>query len=376
MAPTTLAHFDWPSFRPPLEKYKLDYGIGIVGYAGIIRAQQLPAYRLAGFRVAAASDTRPERRDLAVRDGIPHVYDDYRALLQRDDVDIIDCAVDHSRMPERVEILESAAKAGKAVLMQKPMALDLATAERMVRIAADHGIPYAVNQNLRFDPAIYAAKQFLTAERFGAPGFLHVANISVEGPAFSQGANGVVMAWQIHAIDSIRWLAGGEATSAMCTNRNNAALYQIEFSSGAVCNYFEYHNAANFRNETPLRIWAEKGAVRGNHRWNPGSRWERELLEVRGYDWPEAVDWVSYKLPDDQTPRNVYIGACYDHSASIGGFIGCMGEFMQSIYEKRPALTDGSDNLRSLRIYFAGQESAARRCPVDPRSMDTAVAGA
>ena len=78
--------FQWPSFRPPLETYKLDYGIGIVGYAGIVRAQQLPAYRLAGYRVVAAADIRADRRELAKLDGIPHVYEDYRELLQRDDV--------------------------------------------------------------------------------------------------------------------------------------------------------------------------------------------------------------------------------------------------------------------------------------------------
>ena len=74
--------FEWPSFRPPLETYKLDYGIGIVGYAGIVRAQHLPAYRLAGYRVVAAADIRADRRELAKLDGIPHVYEDYRELLQ------------------------------------------------------------------------------------------------------------------------------------------------------------------------------------------------------------------------------------------------------------------------------------------------------
>jgi len=55
--------------------------------------------------------------------------------------------------------------------------------------------------------------------------------------------------------------------------------------------------------------------------------------------------------------------------ASIGGFIGSMGEFMQSIHEKRPALTNARDNLMSLRMFFAGQLSAAQKRPVDPRSI-------
>jgi predicted dehydrogenase len=301
------------------------------------------------------------------------VYADYRELLQRDDVDLIDCAVDHSTPADieaRVAILTDAAKAGKAVLMQKPMATDLATAEKMVCIAEDAGIPFAVNQNLRFDPAIYLTKQFLSPERFGRPGFIQFANISIEGPKFGFGPGGVVMAWQIHAIDSIRWLAGGDPVSIYCTNRNNAAMYHIEFASGAACSYFEYHNEDNFRNETPLRIWAERGAVRANHRWNPSSRWEKDLVEVRAYDWPREVGWVTYNLPDELTSRDVFIQPRFDMCASIGGFIGMMGEFMQSLHEKRPALTNGRDNLMSLRLYFAGQLSAEKKRPVDPRTLE------
>ncbi len=44
MSNHNIAGFEWPLYRPPLETYRLDCGIGIVGYAGIIRAQQLPAY--------------------------------------------------------------------------------------------------------------------------------------------------------------------------------------------------------------------------------------------------------------------------------------------------------------------------------------------
>lgn len=372
MSTHSLDGFQWPSFRPPLETYKLDFGIGIVGYAGIVRAQQLPAYRLAGYRVVGAADIKADRRELAKLDGIPHVYEDYRDLLQRDDVRIIDCAVDHGdveSMNSRVRILKDAAKAGKAVLMQKPMATDLETAEAMVKIAEDHGIPYAVNQNLRFDPAIYLARQFLTPERFGKPAVLHFANISIEGPKFGFGPDGVVLAWQIHGLDAVRWLSGGEPVSISCTNRNNSAMYQIEFSGGAVCNYFEYHNEANFRNETPLRIWAETGAIRGNHRWNPSSRWEKDLIEVRAYDWPKEIGWVTYNLPDELTNRDVFVRPCYDMCGSIGGFIGMMGEFMQSVREKRPALTNARDNLMSLRMYFAGQLSAQTKRRVDPRTM-------
>jgi predicted dehydrogenase len=80
---------------------------------------------------------------------------------------------------------------------------------------------------------------------------------------------------------------------------------------------------------------------------------------------------VAYNLPDDLTQREVFIRPRFDECASIGGFIGSMGEFMQSVHEGRPALTNGRDNLMSLRMYFAGQLSAEKKRPIDPRTMET-----
>jgi len=80
---------------------------------------------------------------------------------------------------------------------------------------------------------------------------------------------------------------GARLQGSTGSNFSRPSFNELEFSSGAVANYFEYHNDENFHNETPFRVWAEKGAVRANHRWNPGSRWQRDLVEVRGYIGPK-----------------------------------------------------------------------------------------
>ena len=207
-----------------------------------------------------------------------------------------------------------------------------------MKIAEDHGIPFAVNQNLRFDPAIYLTKQFLTPERFGKPGFIQFANISIEGPQFGFGPGGrgdgvADPRPRLHP------LAGGRRAGVdYCTNQNNASMYHIEFSSGAVCNYFEYHNEDNFRNETPLRMWAEKGALRANHRWNPGSRWARDLIEVRAYAWPKEIGWVTYNLPDELTNRDVFMQPCYEMCGSLSGFIGMHGRVHAVAAREAPGL--------------------------------------
>ena len=105
-------------------------------------------------------------------------------------------------MEARIAILKDAAKAGKAVLMQKPMATDLKTAEEMVKIAEDAGISFAVNQNLRFDPAIYLTKQFLARSASASPATSTSRTSPSRGPSSASGRTASCMAWQIHAIDS------------------------------------------------------------------------------------------------------------------------------------------------------------------------------
>ena len=341
-----------------------------MGYAGIVRAQHLPAYRLAGYRVAAAADIREDRRELAKLDGIPRVYEDYRQLLERDDVDIVDCAVDHADMAARVAILKAAAKAGKAVLMQKPMATDLKTAEEMVRIAEDGGISYAVNQNLRFDPAIYLTKQFLVAGRFGKPGYIQFANLSIEGPKFGFGPEGVVMAWQIHGLDSVRWLSGGDPVSIYGTTATTPPCIRSNSPAG--------RSATTSSITTKIPSGARLRCAFGRRKGRCGPTTAGIQARVGRRTWwkcaatngPRRSAGSTCKLPDDLTQREVFIRPRFDECGSIGGFIGSMGEFMQSLYEKRPALTNGRDNLMSLRMYFAGQLSAAKKRPVDPRTME------
>ena len=369
MADKGISGFEWPSFRPPLEKYKLDYGIGIVGYAGIVRAQHLPAYRLAGYRVAAAADIKADRRELAKLDGIPHVYEDYRELLQRDDVQIIDCAVDHSMMDVRVAILKDAAKAGKAVLMQKPMATDLKTAEEMVKIAEDAGIPYAVNQNLQLRSG------HLPDQAVPGTGALRQARLHTVRESLDRGSQVRLRPRRRRA-----GMADSRARLGALAVRRRGGLdlrhepeQRLHVSNRVLQRGGLQLLRVSQRGHLPERDAAARMGGEGRRaRQSPvesGLSLGEDLVEVRGYDWPKEIGWVTCGLPDDLTNRDVFVKPCYDMCGSIGGFIGSMGEFMQSLHEKRPALTNGRDNLMSLRIYFAGQLSAELKRPVDPRTM-------
>ncbi len=112
-------------------------GIALIGYGGIGRVHAM-AYRdlpyhyalpADAIRIVGVATARRETAEAAAREiGCPVWTDDYRTLLARADVDLVDICVPNAY---HEEILNAAAAAGKHVYIEKPLAMDLPQAERM-----------------------------------------------------------------------------------------------------------------------------------------------------------------------------------------------------------------------------------------------------
>src|SRR5579859_6462314 len=141
--------------------------LGLVG-AGGVSEYHLRAYQKLGLNVAAICDLdlqrARKRRDEFYPDAA--VCGEFGELVRRDDIEVIDVALH----PEhRVAVIEAALLAGKHVLTQKPFALDLDLAQRLIALADKHQVRLAVNQNGRWAPHFSYA---LAAVRAGLLGEL------------------------------------------------------------------------------------------------------------------------------------------------------------------------------------------------------------
>ena len=142
-------------------------GIGMIGYGGIGRVHAL-AYRAIGFHyglaadtvhIAAVATTKPETAQRAAAEiGCDVWCDDYRTLLERDDVDLIDCCVPNDA---HEQVVCDAAAAGKHVYCEKPLARNVAEGRRMVDAVRRAGVKTQMTFNFRFFPAITRAKQLV-----------------------------------------------------------------------------------------------------------------------------------------------------------------------------------------------------------------------
>ncbi len=109
-------------------------GVGIVG-AGFARSTQIPGFRnCKGARVVAITSRRRERAEQVAQEfGIEHVAPDWRELVARDDVDLVSVVTPPAT---HMEITLAALEQGKAVLCEKPMAMDASEAEAHDRAGA------------------------------------------------------------------------------------------------------------------------------------------------------------------------------------------------------------------------------------------------
>ncbi|ATC65836.1 oxidoreductase [Nibricoccus aquaticus] len=133
------------------------------GAIGIAQLRDLKAH--ASARVVALAETSAERGPaVAAQWGVPEWVPDYRTLLARADVDAVTIALpNHLHAPIALEAL----RAGKHVLLEKPMATNASDATELMHEATTRGLKLMVGQNARFAPEVQTARRLIAEGALG-----------------------------------------------------------------------------------------------------------------------------------------------------------------------------------------------------------------
>jgi len=210
--------------------------IGLIGYGFMGRAHS-NAYRKVNHffelkyePVLQAACARSEDKVKAFADkwGYRSVETDWRRLVERDDIDVIDICTPNNT---HAEIALAAAKSGKAILCEKPLAMNGPEAEKMVKAVEKAGVPNMVWYNYRRVPAVTLAKQLINEGQLGRifhyrAKFLQDWTINPELPQGGAGlwrldvkaaGSGVTGDLLAHCIDTALWLNGSINTVTAMT---------------------------------------------------------------------------------------------------------------------------------------------------------------
>lgn len=344
-----------PLLREMPEFTKLNYGIGVVGLGGVAIWGHLPAYRKYGLNVVAAAAPRAETREVASKTwGIPKVYASYQEMLEDPAVEVVDIAVHHlaeMTRPKaggsgylRLDIVKDAVAAGKkGILIQKPMADNLERARAIVDAVRGSKTKLAVNQNGRFGPSHYVARQTIEQGLIGDVRSAAIQNV------YPHMWPGIHFSWTVHHYDTIRFWMGREPSRIYASldpaQPSSATMAVLDFPGGARASVWELmggriggDSPTSEQGET-FRIDGTKGTIKGTHRWT--------LMMP-----PDSVEYYS------EVVGNAWIRPILNQVYPEAGFRGTMGDLMQAIADDREPTCSGADNLKTLAILFGSVQSA------------------
>ncbi len=348
-APKEIAAPDLP-YQPRLPRHYRP-PIGLIGCGGITD-HHLTAYRNAGLSVVAFCDLNRDRAEQQRDKFFPdaEVCQDYRDLLRKDEIEVVDIA---THPPERPEIIKAAVRAGKHVLSQKPFVLDLDVGRRLVDLADEHGVCLAVNQNGRWAPHFAylraAVESGLLGPLASAQMSVHWDHTWVEGTPFEQVDHLILYDYAIHWFDmvnclfadqsAIRVFAGEVPTSWQSITPPLLAHASITFENAHAVLAFNADTRHGSQDRT--YVVGSKGTISSV---GPGNRIQHlTMTTAEGVCQPVLEgSW----FPD--------------------GFQGTMCELLCAIEDNRTPSIDARRNLDSLALCFAAVVSARQNEPIRP----------
>lgn len=374
--------------------------IGMVGYKFMGKAHS-NAYRV--LPMFFPNSVAPEMKVICGRDAVAleqarkqfgwqEAVTDWRELLTRDDVDLIDI---NAPSDAHKEIAVAAAKAGKHLFCEKPLALTLSDAREMLEEAEAAGVKHMVGFNYRFAPAVQLAKKLIDEGRIGKiyhfrgqflqdwimdPQFPLVWRLQKE--IAGSGSLGDLGA---HVIDMARFLVGefdevigmsdtfikerpiatamtglsasggSESTEMGQVTVDDATLIMARFANGALGSIEATRFAGGHRCTNGFEINGSKGSIIFDfERMNE--------LQVYFNDDPEDVQGFRRVLATD--PAHAYMDAWWPAGHTIGyehTFTHEVVELMKAIEEDRQPVPNFVDGVKCQEVLEAVERSIQQR---------------
>jgi len=293
--------------------------------------------------------TRAEAR--AKQFGIGHYYDDAEAVFRNHDFDVADIITD---VDTHRHFVEMAAKHGKDVICQKPMAPNFQTAQGMMHVCKEAGVRYYVHENYRWQPQIRRVKQILDSGVIGEPfrartAFNTAYPVFDNQPFLAELEQFAITDQGSHQFDVCRFLFG-EVSSLYCrtqtVNRGvkgeDVVTTILQMKNGLVCTQ-EISFASLLEREafpqTLMLIEGSKGSVR---------------LDIGPEIRVTTKDGTTCK---QVTPQR-YRWQHPDYKVEPPSIVSCNRNILDDLLGRGKAETTGEDNFKTVTLVFSAYESA------------------
>jgi 1,5-anhydro-D-fructose reductase (1,5-anhydro-D-mannitol-forming) len=320
-------------------------GWGLIGTGRIADDRILPGINaFSGNKLVAVVSREQSKADaVAKKFGAQHAYTKYADMLRNPDITVV--AI-HTPNSLHAEEAITAARAGKHVFCDKPMATSVADAERMVRECEKAGVKLGVNFHNRFMPCFVDTKRIIDTGEIGeimlvqieaSPGARPGGRLASWRIDPSMAGLGTTMSIGVHIYDILRYMLSSEIVGVSAffdTPRGvmeETNLSTFRFANGAMAQV-----NINEKVPTPYNdfiIYGSKGRITG-----------------RGLTRSRAGGVLEVLTEDGQT-RSTEYPATNAHAASVAGF-------SKTLLEGSEPSPSGIDGLRSVQLTDAMTRSA------------------
>jgi predicted dehydrogenase len=368
---------------------KKPLNLGLVGY-GFMGRTHSNAYKRVNdfFEVAyrpvlkaVCGRTAEGATAFAEKWGYESIETDWRKLLARKDIDVIDICTPNNT---HAEIAIAAAQAGKMVLCEKPLAMNLVEGQAMVDAIEKAGVPNTVWYNYRRIPAVTLAKQLIDSGRLGKifhyrANFLQDWTISADLPQGGTGlwrldvaaaGSGVTGDLLAHCIDTAIWLNGTISSVTAMTETfikerkhnltgkvepvgiDDACAFLCRFDNGSLGLFESTRYARGHKALYTFEINGEKASIK----WDLEDLHRLEYFDHR--DDSIVRGWRSVHVTDGDMPYmkqwwvpGLQIG--YEHT-----FVHQVADFLDDLAKGQPTAPTFRDALVTQAVCDAVLDSA------------------
>ncbi len=336
----------------------------------------LVAYREHGLQPVAICSRNPNTaRAVADRHEIATVHESYQDLIGDSSIEVLDIAVPPDVQPE---IIREATRNGrhlKGILAQKPLGRNYAEALELVTLCDDAGILLVVNQNMRFDHSVRAAKHLLDRGDIGTPvvATLDMRAIPHWMPWQERQGWVTLRIMSIHHLDTFRYWFGEPERIYASVRPDPRTEKRFPHEDGIAMTILEYANG--LRVSSWDNVWAgpDFDSSADEDLNDIGIHWRIDGTNglARGsIGWPaypdrqpSTLDFVTDRSPGQWwKPR-------WNEVWFPDAFIGPMADLLTAITENREPTLCGRDNLKTVALVDACYQSAKEHRAVDPREI-------
>jgi myo-inositol 2-dehydrogenase / D-chiro-inositol 1-dehydrogenase len=325
-------------------------GVGVLGMGrqGQIHSKNV-AFRIPEAELVCAADISMDRVSQIGIEGVD-LYDDYKKVLARDDVDAVVIA---TATDTHEQVIKDCVAAGKDMFCEKPIATTLEAIDEVLELVDKGGVRFMVGFNRRFDPTFKRVREHVEKGNVGRP---YIVNITSRDPKpphleYLKVCGGIFFDTTVHDFDMARFLSGDEivevyATGSVLVDERigelgdlDTTMVTLKFKGGAVGSINNCRQTG-YSYDQRVEIFGSNGCAVGNN------------------ETPNRVELTNPEGTHSDVPLYFNIERYPE------AFFGEVEAFIKSIVNNEAPPVTGQDGRKAVVLSMAAKKSWQENRPV------------